>query len=805
MRLPISWLKEFVDTDAKVKEICEALVGVGFEVEEIINYGDGISGVVVGKIIDIQPHNNADKLKVCSVDIGNEVLTIVTGANNVKVNDIVPVALDGAILPDGKQIKAAPLRGVMSYGMMCSGGELKINDAFVDGASVDGIMILSDNLTLGENIVTALNLKDTVLDVSITANRPDCHSILGLAREVYTALISSGKYGANSRRLSAKFTMPSFDFSYSKNSELRFPTVNVTSFDCPAYTSALLDNVKIEKSPKWMQRRLFMCGINPINNVVDITNYVLLEIGQPLHAFDLEMIEGNINVRKAVEKEKVVALDNVEYEMPQDATLICDDKKALAIAGVMGGKYSGISENTKSVFLESARFTRGSVRSTSLKIGLRSDSSARFERGVDNYGVEFGRRRALSLFEKLGAGKIIADRPMALPDNKVITTTIDDINSILGIELQKKDMVDILQSLGMEVSSECRTLSVSVPHYREDVDNFTDLAEEIIRFYGYDKMEETFMPTATVTIGGMSEKQKRIDEIKDLMCAHGAYEIMTYSFTDERVFDKLNLDSEDKRRRAIRIINPISEDLSIMKTELVSGMISVIATNLTRKNDNFRLFELARVYEAEQLPIVKLPSENDVLCVGAVGKNESFYEIKNIFTSVLERFNVKYELKESEQSFLHPGISADLIVNGVVVCSFGKIHPTVSKNFGIKKSDFYIGYLNCNVITEAKGVVAKYKALPKFPPVERDLAFIAKESSPVGNIINAIKESDRLVGDVELFDIYRGEQIESGCKSIALKIKLVPIDKTLVDAEITKTMKCIIDMLKERFDAKVRE
>ena len=801
MKLPISWLKDFVDVDVDVQVICDALVNVGFEVEEIINYGEGISGVVVGKIVEITKHPDADKLKICQVDVGKEVVTIVTGASNVNVGDVVPVALDGAVLPD-KTIKAAPLRGVMSSGMMCSGGELKISDAFVDGASMDGILILSGEQTLGQDIVSALELNETVLDVSITANRPDCHSILGLSREVATAL-NHGKGSANVRCNHVKFTMPTFEFSQ-HNVCAEIPSVYVTSPDCPVYSSALVGDIKIEQSPKWMQRRLFMCGINPINNVVDITNYVLLEIGQPLHAFDLSMIEGNINVRRAVEHEKIVALNDECYEMTSDMTLICDDKKALAIAGVMGGKHSGINGETKNVFLESARFSRGSVRATSLKIGLRSDSSARFERGVDFYGVEYGRKRALALFEQLGAGRVLVDKPIEMPKSKVITTTIDEINGLLGIELPKKNMIDILLSLGMEVVSEFRTLTVTIPAYREDVDNYTDLAEEIIRFYGYDNLDETFMPTAAVTVGGLTHKQKRIEDTRDLLCAFGAYEIMTYSFTDEKVFDKLNLATADERRKAIRIINPISEDLAIMKTELVSGMITTISTNLTRKNDNFRLFELAKVYEA-QFPIKELPNENDVLCVGLVGANENFYELKNIFTALLDRFGVEFTLTESTEPYLHPGISASLVVDGNAVCSFGKVHPTVSKNFGIKKADFYIGSIDLRVITEKKDVVAKYKPLPKFPPVERDLAFVIGESAAVGNIISAIKSCNSLVGDVELFDIYRGEQIEKGCKSVALKIKLVPKDKTLVDAEISEVMSGVIKMIKADFEAKVRE
>ncbi len=790
MKLPISWLNDFIETEASVDDICNALTGIGFEVEEVIKYGINISNVVVGKIIELMPHPDADKLKVCKVDIGNEVLTVITGADNVKVNDIVPVAKDGAVLPNGKTIKAAPLRGIMSYGMLCSGGELNINDAFVSGASVNGILILDGDLKIGEDIIKALKLDETVLDISITANRSDCHSIFGLAREIATSL-----------KLNIK--EPNFEFTLAANSE-KIPSVKISTSECPVYSRSMISDIKIEESPKWMQRRLFMCDINPINNVVDITNYVLLEIGQPLHAFDRKIINGNIIVRNASVGEKITALNGEEYALSPYMTLICDEEKPLAIAGVMGGKFSGITNDTKTVFLESARFNRGNIRNTSLKLGLRSDSSKKFERGVDYYSVEFGRRRALALFEQLGVGKVVYDCPIDERPIKSIKTSTSQINALLGIVIPKKDIISILETLGMKVEVDKNELNVSIPAYREDIDNYTDLAEEVIRFYGYDKMNETFMPTSSVTIGGLTYRQKHIEDIKDMLCAYGAYEIMTYSFTDEKVYDKLCLLENDRRRSAIKIRNPISEDLSIMKTELVSGMLSVIATNLTRRNDNFRLFELAKVYEAE-LPVKDLPNERDTLCVSLVGGKEDFYEIKSIFTGILDNFKIAYTIKSSNEPYLHPGISADLYVGDKLIASFGKLHPSVCKNFGIKKSDIFIGQMHCEIITEQKETVVKYKPLPKFPSVERDLAIIVNESITIGDIVDAIKKSDKIIENVELFDIYRGEQIEKGYKSVALKIKLVPVDKTLIDSEIADIMGKVLSALKNKFDARVRE
>ena len=787
MKLPISWLNEYVDvSEVSVKELCDALVGAGFEVEEVIKYSSDISGVVTGKILSINKHENADKLKVCNVDIGDKTLVIVTGADNVNVGDVVPVALDGALLGN-KVIKSAPLRGVMSYGMMCSGAELKTDDAFIDGASVNGILLLDKNLPLGKDVIKLLNLDETVLDVAITANRADCHSILGLAREVSAAL-------------NIPMKSPSFDYNYI-SSDIKIPSVKVTSPDCSAYTGALITNIKIEPSPKWMQRRLFMCGVRPINNVVDITNYVLMEIGQPLHAFDLRFIQGSVVVRRANCGEEIVALNGENYKLDDTMTVICDETKPLAIAGVMGGEGSGINDDTANVFLESARFLRGSVRATSRKLGLRSDSSARFERGVDYYSVEAGRKRALSLFSLLCAGTPVVETELDNIPKKVISTTQKQINSILGISVPVKKSVEILTNLGFDVANSGDKLTITVPSFREDIDNFTDIAEEVIRFYGCDKLKETMMTSAAVTIGGLSEKQKRINAVKQIALSLGCYEILTYSFTDRKVFDKLLLSESDSRRNAIAIRNPITEDLSIMKTELVSGMVSVISTNVQRKNGNFMLMELAKVYNGN-LPLTELPKENSVLCVGGVDCD--FYDIKAVFTTVLRSFDVQYTIERSKEPYLHPGISADLIVDGEAIASFGKLHPSVMKNFGIKNGEIFVGSLNVERLLCDKTVPHRYSPLPKFPPVERDLALVVNDDVQVGDIIQAIEQADSMIREVRLFDVYKGEQIQKGYKSVAIKFKIVSYDKTLVDNEIVQIISNVINTLAKRFNAKVR-
>lgn len=796
MKLPLSWLKEYVDLgDITANELADKLLNIGFEVEEIIELGKDIINVKTGKILEIEQHPNADKLKICKTDLGDYTTIIVTGAPNVNVGDIVPVALNDSYLPGGKHIVSAPLRGVMSNGMFCSGGELAIDNSVIDGAEVNGLLILPENTPLGADIKDILGLTETILDVSVTSNRPDCQSIYGLSREIATIL-------------NQKVKPLTLDYKvYPTDQEM--PSISIENTElCPQYTGRIIKDIKIEKSPKWMRDRLRFVGIRAINNVVDITNYVLMEIGQPLHAFDINLVLGGVQVRNAKENESIVALDGKEYKLSTDMLVIADSQKPVAIAGVMGGEYSGINDETKTVFLETARFAKGSIRTTSRSLGLRSDSSAKFEKGVDFYCLQTGRERALALFDMLSAGKVCdakADAGVEIPSEKVIVTTAQRICDLIGIEIDTKVMTDILNNLGIKVENKDDQLYCTIPLYREDIDNYTDLAEEVIRYYGYDNITSSFITYAHPTIGGMSVRQKNVENVKDIMVSYGGYESLTYSFITPKQYDLLEEPKDSVMRRCIPILNPLSEELSVMRTQIVGSLLNSVYINLSRRNDNFRLFEVAKVYVPESLPLTCLPKENETLSFAFVGAKEDFYQAKEVVDEVLKSLGIDYTIERSKKQYLHPGISADIIdKDGEIIGSFGKLHPTVADNFKIE-GNVFVGEITLEKYISNEKSIKKFSALPKFQVIDRDIAMIVNEEVTIGEIIDTIKTCGGVWCDsVELFDIYRGSQIEQGKKSVAFKIYIRCDEKTLVDAEIQEFMNNIINTLVTKYNAQLR-
>ena len=795
MKLPLSWLKDFVNTDATPEELSDKLLGIGFEVEEIIYTGKNINNVKVGKIIDVKKHFSADKLSICTVDMGNEITTIVTAATNVDVGDIVPVALDNSDLPSGKHIVASELRGVMSYGMFCSGNELMIDDTVIEGAEVNGILILPEDTELGADIKDVLGLNDYVLDVSVPANRADCQSVYGLAREI------AALYGKKAKR-----PVLSYKVYDAKIADLPHAEVLEKSV-CSLYTGRLVTDIKIEKSPKWMRDRLRMTGIRPVNNVVDITNYVLMETGQPLHAFDLSQIDEKIVVRHAENGEKIVALDGKEYELTEKMLVIADKSKPLAIAGVMGSEYSGINNETKTVFLEAAKFAKESVRGTSRALGLRSDSSARYEKGVDYSSVELGRERALALFHKLKVGKVTAlktEDGAPAPEVRIIRTNVDKINDLFGIEIKQNVMTSVLKSLEFGVETKGKDMICSVPLFREDIDNYTDLAEEIIRFYGYDALTSDLLKYSHPSAGSISVRQKNIDDIKNKLYAFGAYECCTYSFINPNQFDKLRYADDAKERNAINLINPLSEEFSVMRTQLVGSMLNVVYTNRSRKNGDFRIYEIAKTYLPHVLPLTELPDEHDTLCIAYSGKDESFYTLKAAVEEILKDYIIDYKLVRSTETYLHPGISADLIVDNIKIGAFGKIHPIVAETYGIGE-DVYVAEIDVSSFIGKQKPVVQFKTLPKFPSVDRDLAVTVDKDRAVGELIDCIKSAcGNLCESVELFDVYSGEQIEKGKKSVAFNIRLRSDEGTLIDAKIQEVMNAVIESLDKYCGAKLR-
>lgn len=789
MKLPISWLKEYVDIgDITPQQLSDKLLSIGFEVEEIITPRTDIAGVVTGKVTSIVRHENSDKLWICQIDIGGKSVQIVTGAQNVKCGDCVPVATVGADLPGGKKISEAKLRGVESYGMLCSGGELCVDDDVIDGASVDGILILPKDTAAGIDIMRVLGIDDTVLDVSITANRPDCQAVANLAREISVLLDKS-------------FKMPKL--TYRTHGESEIPSVTIAEKSlCSRYLGRVIKNVKIEKSPKWMRDRLRMCGIRPINNLVDITNYVLLEIGQPLHAFDRKCIDGGITVRKGRAGEKITALDGKVYDV-DGVLIIADDAKPLAIAGVMGGEYTSIFPDTENVFLEAARFERSNIRRTSRNIGLRSDSSARYEKGVDWLSVSLGSARALALIDELKCGEIMSSSVadgIDAPVEKTIRTSKEQICTLLGIDIDKKTIVSILKKQGFGVKSEGKTLVCTVPLVREDVDGYPDLAEDVMRFYGYDKIISTHNENTHQTSGGKSTHDKNIDALKNTLRACGVSEILNYSFISPDACDKLLLSADDKLRDEIQIKNPLSRDISVMRTQLVSSMLASIARNVMRKNDVMSFFELGKAFIAEKLPLETLPSERDILCIGLCNDGD-FYTLKAIAERAIGKFGT-YTLTPSAAPYLHPKQSLHLSGDGV--CGdFGKVHPSVCENYDLP-NNVYIAQFDVTDLINKQVEPVKFKPISKLHPVDRDLAVLVKKSTAVGNMLKAVKAFDESIAEVKLFDIYEGAQIPEGYKSVAFSVKIQPQTATLSDSDIKNLMDGIIAMLANDFGGRLR-
>ena len=802
MKLLLSWVEEYVSLKGvEPKKLADLLVNIGFEVEEIIDVGRDISNVVTGRILEIIPHPNADKLTVCKVEIArNKVIQIVTGAKNISLRDIVPVALDNSTLPDGKSIKAGELRGVLSQGMFCGGSELGVDDNIIDGASVDGILILPNDTKIGVCIKEVLGLNDTILDVSITANRPDCQCVYGLAREIAAVL---------------KRPLRPLDLRYNEIAleeyKYKAPTVNVEDSNmCSIYKGHLISKIQVKASSYFIRRRLKLLGLKPINNVVDITNYVLLEVGQPLHAFDMSKIVGDtLHIRRAKYGERIKLLDGKEYALSTGLDsgmfVIADNTKALALAGIMGGEYSAVTNDTTDIFLESARFARGSIRATSRKLGLKTDSSTRFERGVDYGSIDIGYRRALTLFVNTNAGIPLTRLLQAgsTPKEQVIVTTAKAINDLLGITVSQAKIIDILSRLEIKVVVKGKSLECTIPLFREDIICFADLAEEVIRFYGYDKIESTMFESGPVSPGGYLAIEKNIRKIKSLAIAMGANEIITYSFIAPNELDKLNVCANSPLRDNIKIINPLNEDCALMRTQLVGGMLNVVKTNLSRKNNTFRLFEVARTYVPKSLPLTELPKEQETLCLSFVGNNEDFYSIKDAITKIAKLFGNEFEFKRTECAWLHPGIGADILLNGKVVGSVGKVHPIVAKNYDIR-DNMFIAQLTLDAITTTMSDIIA-KRLPKYPSVERDLAIVVKSDIAVGDLITSAKKAiGTLCESVRLFDIYEGEQIEAGHKSVAFKIVLQAESHTLNDAEIHEAINSVLLVFNSDFNASLR-
>lgn len=797
MLAPISWLKDYVDINVSPAVLSKKLVTIGFEVEDIIYQSKQVTNVVVGKIVHVEKHPNADRLRVTQIDIGGKTLQVVTNVA-VEGGEVVALSLDGAHLANGLDIKSGELRGVKSEGMLCGLEELGLTVDAVEGQDAKDIVRFKDGTPLGENALVALGFDDVILDVTIPASRPDCNSIFKLAKEVAVAL------GTSCRDPHIDYKTAGGDVNKDVQVEVKNQVL------CPRYMAASVKNVKVFPSSQKIKSRLLAVGIRPINNIVDITNYVLTEIGQPMHAFDKRELTGNkIVVRNAKEGEIIVSLDGKENHLKEDMLVICDSDKPSAVAGIMGGLNSGIKDDTREIVFESAKFARDSVRKTSRALNLRSDSSARFEKGIDFGSQELGLKRALTLIYESGSGDIqegVIDVKVDYAKTREIEFSTRKIADILGCKVPKARLVAILKNLGIDVLERGKNLVAIIGEDRDDIVGVNDLAEEFIRVYGYNHIMPTLFEYAALTEGSKPAKMKFIDKVKDVLTACGLNEAVTYSFISPKFADNLKLAEDDKLRRTINILNPLGEALSVMRTTLTHSMLETLAYNTTHFVKESKLFEVARTYIPHE-SLDELPDENETLAIGMLGEGIDFFTAKYAVEELLRSLSIEGEYVRSNRPFLHPGRSAEILVNGKSVGFVGEVHPDVQETYGIDNLRVYVAEINLEEIYDEKAFETKKKVAPfsKFPTVDRDLAVVVDEEVLAGDMIAAIKNAKiKFLTDIKVFDTYRSEQIGKGKKSVAMSFAFSSLERTLTDEDINAEMAKILSVLKRKVSAKIR-
>ena len=790
MNLSMKWLKEFVDIEIKPRDFSEAMTISGSKVEGYEIEGSEISNVVVGKILSIVPHQDSDHLVICQVDIGeSEPIQIVTGASNLTVGDLVPAALNNSTLPGGIKIKKGKLRGVESNGMLCSLGELGLTLHDFPYAIEDGIFVLQEDCQPGQPICEAIGLDDIKVEFEITSNRPDCFSVIGLAREaaatfdkpltLHTPVVKAGN-GSCKDMLDVKIEEPSL---------------------CSVYSARIVENVRVKPSPRWMRERLRAMGVRPINNIVDITNYVMLEYGQPMHAFDLRFIEDKkIRVRRAKDGETITTLDGVDRTLTHDNLVIADSKKPVAIAGVMGGEYSGIMDDTTTIVFESACFDGSSVRTTARDQGMRTDASSRYEKGLDPNNCLPALERACELVELLDAGDVLDDVIIddhSSHEQRRIPLETEWTNRFLNIQLTAEEMKAILKKIDCQFDGD----TILVPTFRPDLEHKADIAEEIARFYGYNRIPST--PLRGDAQGKYTPRQKFEDKISNTMLALGLSEIMTYSFLSPKAYDKIGMPKQDRLRNSVTISNPLGEDTSIMRTTALPSMLDTLARNYNNRNGAVALFELA----SEYYPVEgqELPDEKTKLIAGLYGDDCDFFTAKGMVEQLLDTLfisNYEFEASSNEYAY-HPGRCAHIMINDTVIGVIGEIHPKVAENYGINERILCFT-LDVDSLFAHTQTDATYTPLPKFPAVTRDLALICDETIPVRILEKAItKGAGNLLETIQLFDVYQGEQIEGGKKSVAFNIVLRSAENTLAEEQVNSTMKKVMKEL-EKVGANLR-
>ena len=805
MLAPLSWLKEYVDIDVTPSELKEKLFSCGFEVEDLYEVGKDIHDVVVGLVKTCEPIPDTH-LHVCSVDAGSHgTFQVCCGADNVRAGKKFPLALVGAqVIMTGKDhvtvegvmtIKKGKLRGYESEGMLCSGVELGVTEDMYKGAGYNGLLELPDDAIVGEDVKPLLMLDDWIFDIAITANRPDCQSIYGIAREVAAVLNKEIK---------------PLDLSFTEDGTKKegFKVSVLAPELCPRYIAHYVHDITIKESPQWMKRRLALVGIGAINNVVDITNYILTELGQPMHAFDASFIEGNeIVVRRAGNGEKIVTLDEKEFELNDSNLVICDGKKPVALAGIMGGLNSEILDTTKDVMFEAAKFMRDNIRKSSRALGQSSDSSSMYAKGVYEYTTVIAMKRALHLIEELGCGKVSSTHEEVNSGNSIepreLQGSIEKVNKVLGITVATEDILRILKSLGFNPKADGDLLTLMIPAYREDMESYPDVAEEVIRMYGYDHVKSTFMPTAKVTMGGFNLQQRSTLKLKRALCGLGAYEGIHYSFFSPSDLDLLRLSDDAKERQAIKLINPINIDLSLMRTTLAPQMIRAMARNQKRDLLEGRIFEIGNAFIPKSLPLTEYPDERETLCVGIFGEEESFYKLKGFAKIVADCFDLKFTYEAATKPFLHPYQTAEIFCNDEKIGYLGKVSYEIMDDLDMRVPSFVME-LDLSLLSKYYANEQKFIPLPKFAIEKRDFAFVVDKDVSCAAIENGIKEACKYVTDVKLFDVYEGLKLGLNKRSMAFSVVFTPQNEEFNDEKIEGYVKKILKNLEAKLGVTLR-
>ena len=800
MDTALSWVKAYVpDLDVTPSEYTDAMTLTGTKVEGYKELDKNLEKIVVGEILSIEKHPDANKLIICQVDVGNEKIQIVTGASNVSVGDKVPVVLDGgkvagghdgSPLPEnGIKIKKGKLRGVESFGMMCSIDELGQDKNYFPDAPENGIYILPKDSKVGEDAIELLGLRDTIFEYEITSNRVDCYGVIGIAREAAATF-------------KKKFVLPKVNQTGNSENVADYLSVEVRDSElCKRYVARVVKNIKLAPSPAWMQERLRAVGIRPINNIVDITNYVMAEYGQPMHAFDYDLLEGHkIVVDRAKDGEEFETLDGMVRKLDKDILMINDGKKAVAVAGIMGGENSKITDDVTTMVFECATFDGTNIRLSSKRLGLRTDSSGKFEKGLDPNNAYDAMMRACSLVEELGAGEVVGGSVDVYPVKAVesrVKFEPERINKLLGTDISREDMLEIFDRIELKYDKE--TDEIVAPTFRQDIHFMADLAEEVARFFGYDKIPTT-LPKSSAAIGGINLKLEIEELARDVAKFLGFSEAMNYSFESAKVFDKLNLSKDSRYRKAIEISNPLGEDFKIMRTQAVNGILNSLSTNYNRRNKDVHLFELANIYIPKELPLKELPDERMQFVLGFYGK-ENFFDMKGVVEEFLYTIGIVGKLHydpSCREEFLHPGRKADIVFDGVRLGYLGEVHPLVCENYKLGERT-YIAVLDLPNIISFVNFDIKYTGIAKYPSISRDISLVVPKNILVGEIEDIIeKNGGSNLESFKLFDIYEGDQIEAGFKSVAYSLTFRNKERTLLDTEVNEVMDKILNKLEAK-------